>query len=119
MANQAEIKEGDYVYDPFTGTGSILIACSALKALCFGSDIDLRVLQGYKVGRNTKKELKGTEIIKGNDKPMRDDVFHNFKYYGLPKPNILAMDISYPTILPGKFDAIVCDPPYGVKAGSK
>mmetsp|Transcript_35084 Transcript_35084/g.34753 ORF Transcript_35084/g.34753 Transcript_35084/m.34753 type:complete len:132 (+) Transcript_35084:192-587(+) len=29
------------------------------------------------------------------------------------------MDISYPTMLLKKFDAIVCDPPYGVKAGSK
>jgi len=26
MANQAEVKEGDYVYDPFVGTGSILVA---------------------------------------------------------------------------------------------
>lgn len=29
------------------------------------------------------------------------------------------MDMSFPTFLYGKFDAIVCDPPYGVKAGSK
>ncbi|CAI2370842.1 unnamed protein product [Moneuplotes crassus] len=113
MANQAELKEGDLVFDPFVGTGSILIACSALKAFCFGSDIDLRVLQGYSVGKKAKKEIPGTEMIK------RYDVFANFKYYGLPKPCIVAMDISYPTMLLKKFDAIVCDPPYGVKAGSK
>ena len=113
MANQAEIKEGDFVYDPFAGTGSILIACSALKGICFGSDIDLRVLQGYSVGKKANKEIPGTEIIK------RYDIFANFKYYGLPKPSIIAMDIAYPTMLLRKFDAIVCDPPYGVKAGSK
>jgi tRNA (guanine10-N2)-methyltransferase len=27
MANQANIKDGDLVYDPFVGTGSIAIAC--------------------------------------------------------------------------------------------
>ena len=27
MANQAQIKDGDMVYDPFLGTGSIAIAC--------------------------------------------------------------------------------------------
>ncbi|CAI2370942.1 unnamed protein product [Moneuplotes crassus] len=113
MANQAELKEGDLVFDPFVGTGSILIACSALKAFCFGSDIDLRVLQGYSVGKKAKKEIPGADVID------RYDVFANFKYYGLPKPSIIAMDISYPTMLLNKFDAIVCDPPYGVKAGSK
>ena len=41
MANQAEIKPGSLVIDPFVGTGSILIACSALGAECFGSDIDI------------------------------------------------------------------------------
>ena len=80
MANQAELQEGDLVFDPFVGTGSILIACSALKAMCFGADIDLRVLQGYKVGKKSKKKIPGSEIIK------RYDVFANFKYYGLPKP---------------------------------
>ena len=27
MANQGHIKEGDLVYDPFVGTGSIALAC--------------------------------------------------------------------------------------------
>ena len=113
MANQAEIKEGDIVLDPFAGTGSILIACSALKGLCFGSDIDLRVLQGYSVGRKNEKEIEGTDVI------QRYDIFANFKYYNLPKPCIAAMDLAYPLFKNNTFDAIVCDPPYGIKAGSK
>jgi len=40
-------------------------------------------------------------------------------YYKLPKPCIFSMDISYPLVVGRKFDAIICDPPYGVKAGSK
>ena len=51
MVNQAEINVGDMVLDPFVGTGSILISCSAVGATAFGSDIDSRVLQGYKVGK--------------------------------------------------------------------
>ena len=113
MSNQAELKSGDFVLDCFAGTGSILIACSALDTVCFGSDIDLRVLQGYSVGRKNKKKIEGTDIIK------RYDIFANFKYYNLPKPNISAMDMSYPLYKDSTFDAIICDPPYGIKAGSK
>ena len=80
MANQAELTEGDMVFDPFCGTGSIMIACSALGCLCFGADIDLRVLQGYSVGKKSLKEIPGSEKIK------RYDIFANFSYYDLPKP---------------------------------
>ena len=91
MANQAEVKEGDLVYDPFVGTGSILVAWTIMKAFWFGSDIDVRVLQGYSVGHKATKEIAGTDDIK------RYDVYTNFKYYNLPKPLIVSMDISYLT----------------------
>lgn len=54
MANQGLVKEGDYVYDPFVGTGSIALACSYFNCFQFGSDLDIRVLQGYAVGRKNK-----------------------------------------------------------------
>jgi tRNA G10 N-methylase Trm11 len=54
------------------------------------------------------------------EKITRYDIFTNFKWYGLPLPNILAMDFSYPVYEQREmFDAIVCDPPYGIRAGSK
>ena len=46
MANLALIRSGMMVLDPFVGTGSILVALGHLGAMCFGTDIDLRVLQG-------------------------------------------------------------------------
>lgn len=50
----------------------------------------------------------------------RYDVFTNFKWYGLPMPNVIAMDFSFPILRYREiFDAIVCDPPYGIRAGSK
>ena len=51
MCHQANIDENSFVIDPFVGTGSLLIPPSHYGALTFGSDIDMRVLQGTKVGR--------------------------------------------------------------------
>lgn len=42
----------------------------------------------------------------------------NFKLYGLDKPEFLRID-SVGTKFKAKsfFDAIICDPPYGIRAG--
>lgn len=58
MANQARVTSRSVVYDPFFGTGSIMVACSHFNPLiAYGSDIDIRVLQGYGVGK-LRRELK-------------------------------------------------------------
>jgi tRNA G10 N-methylase Trm11 len=81
-----------------------------------GSDMDIRVLKGYAVGGKTKNKIEGLEKIE------KFNIFTNFKHYKLPLPEIQVMDISVlPYDLSGKraiFDAIVCDPPYGVRARS-
>lgn len=46
MANQALANEGKMIYDPFVGTGSMLLMGSAFGALSFGSDIDGRQIRG-------------------------------------------------------------------------
>ena len=82
----------------------------------------MRVLKGYGVGRKTLN--KG---IEGLDEIKKFDIYTNFKYYKLPVPDFMAMDISTLGFNMGKngfvphrpiFDAIVCDPPYGVRARS-
>lgn len=94
---------GTVIYDPFVGTGSVSVAAAALGAWPFGSDIDMRVLNG-KLGINAS---------------------HNFAKYGLPFPELLAIDngrlpFRKPTQAAGGFlDAIVTDPPYGVRAGAR
>ncbi len=58
MANQGRVSKESVVYDPFFGTGSIMIACAHFKpVVCYGSDIDIRVLQGYGVGK-LRRELR-------------------------------------------------------------
>lgn len=106
MVNQAQIVENSFVLDPFVGTGGVLLAASVFKPVCFGGDIDMRVLKGLAVGRSTK----GTQA----------DIFTNFKNYGFRTPEIYRCDNSNPCIKRLEiFDAVICDPPYGVRAGSR
>ena len=113
MANFAQIKEGQIVIDPFVGTGSLLIPPSYFKAQCFGCDLDVRVLRGYSVGYTRKSD---------NDKTpqkMQGNIFSNFDDYNFPRPQIIRQDINKPAFRKKNFlfDAIVCDPPYGWRAG--
>lgn len=68
------------------------------------------------MGRKTKNQVEGLDKIK------RYDIFTNFYHYKMPVPEIFVMDCSNPCISANRgplFDAIVCDPPYGVRARSK
>ena len=124
MANQAQITPGDIVYDPFVGTGSIAVALQHFQALVLGSDLDVRVIKGYACGRKTKN--KG---IEGLDQITKFDIFTNFLHYKLPCPDIMVMDVSVVQFncrqlasgisMRPIYDAIVCDPPYGVRARSQ
>lgn len=103
MANQAQAKPGKLVYDPFVGTGSILIAAAHFGAMTMGADIDIRVV----------RDGRGPDC----------NVWTNFKQYGLPMPiSLLRADNNLPPWRPGLkevFDCIICDPPYGVRAGGR
>ncbi|XP_076923000.1 uncharacterized protein LOC143584979 [Bidens hawaiensis] len=103
MANQAQAGPGKLVYDPFVGTGSILIAAAHFGAFTMGGDIDIRVV----------RDGRGPDC----------NVWSNFKQYGLQMPvSLLRADNNLPPWRPGLkeiFDAIICDPPYGVRAGGR
>ncbi|KAF9612363.1 hypothetical protein IFM89_039081 [Coptis chinensis] len=103
MANQALVTPGKLVYDPFVGTGSILVGAAHYGAMTMGADIDIRVV----------RDGRGPEC----------NVWSNFEQYGLPMPvSLLRADNNLPPWRPGLkevFDAIICDPPYGVRAGGR
>ena len=72
-------------------------------------------MKGYGVGRKTLNKVEGL------DKISRFDIFTNFYHYGVPAPDIMVMDNAKSNISAHRgqiFDAIVCDPPYGVRARS-
>ncbi|KAK3400196.1 hypothetical protein B0T20DRAFT_478041 [Sordaria brevicollis] len=112
-ANIALAGPGKLIYDPFVGTGSFPIACAQFGALTFGSDIDGRSIRGDE----KKRTLRG-----------------NFEQYGLTDclGGMFTADLTNTPIRKsvlttekndGKtgriFDAVVCDPPYGVREGLK
>ncbi|CAH0473483.1 unnamed protein product [Peronospora belbahrii] len=113
MSNMALVQPGDLVIDPFVGTGSVLIPCGTHGAMCYGTDIDIRVLLGTGVG------VSGAKVVDGE---TRVNVVTNFKQYGLPLPELLRADNSVSPLVTrcrGFFDAVVCDPPYGIRAGAR
>jgi tRNA (guanine10-N2)-methyltransferase len=99
------VTPSSYVCDPFVGTGSILFTAAVMGATTVGMDIDVRVLKGRKKGV---------------------DVFSNFDKFSLPRPDIFRMDFSmHSRVLGGRGglggtdDAIITDPPYGIRAGAR
>ena len=110
MANMALAGPGRFVYDPFAGPGSMLYACSMLGAMSFGSDIDGRMLRG----KSAQNGAAGIAL--------------SARQYGL-QGRIVDTAVFDMTQAPWRvpfrgggeslFDAVVCDPPYGVRAGAK
>ncbi|EEY65292.1 tRNA guanosine-2'-O-methyltransferase, putative [Phytophthora infestans T30-4] len=119
MCNMALVQHGDLVIDPFVGTGSVLIPCGTHGAMCYGTDIDIRVLLGTGVG------VTGAGVVPidtRSDGKERVNVITNFKQYGLPLPELVRADNSMSPLTrqcKGFFDAVVCDPPYGIRAGAR
>lgn len=102
MTNLAQVKKGSFAFDPFVGTGSILLTAALRGAYAFGTDIDLRVLRG---------------------RSQTENIASNFSQYGLPPPELVRSDNAiyhrhFRQHLP-LFDAIVTDPPYGIRAGAR
>ncbi|KAK5168032.1 uncharacterized protein LTR77_006599 [Saxophila tyrrhenica] len=99
-ANLAHAADGKLCYDPFVGTGSFPLACAHFGASVFGSDLDGRSIRGKK-GR---------------------DVKGNFKQYGTSSLYLggFVADLTNTPLRRERFlDAILCDPPYGVREGLK
>ena len=99
-ANLALASPGKLTYDPFMGTGSFPLACAHFGASVFGSDLDGRSIRGKK-----DRSVKG-----------------NFDQYGI-LPLYLGGFIADLTNSPLRtdrwLDAVLCDPPYGVREGLK
>lgn len=102
MANMAAVGKNSLVLDPFCGTAGILVACRAVGAHVVGGDINILTLRGK--GKNA-------------------NIGANFEQYKLGGPlGLLRADVLNSPLRAtnvGWFDAIVCDPPYGIKEGMR
>ncbi|KAF1814311.1 tRNA guanosine-2'-O-methyltransferase [Eremomyces bilateralis CBS 781.70] len=99
-ANLALAGPNKLMYDPFVGTAGFPIACAHFGCIVLGSDIDGRCIRG-----------KGEK-----------DVLSNFRQYGIAGRWLdgFTADLTNTPLRKRRFlDAIVCDPPYGVREGLK
>ncbi|KAJ6259106.1 hypothetical protein Dda_6003 [Drechslerella dactyloides] len=109
-ANMALVAPGKLAYDPFVGTGSFVVACAHFGGLVFGSDIDGRMIRGSKAGKSLRSNFTqyGTEAQYG-------DMFIS-DLTNSPLGRFGSVDGGRSEQI---FDAILCDPPYGVREGLK
>lgn len=101
MCNFALVKPGSFIYDPFVGTGSFLCTAASFGALPLGSDIDgrqMRGANGLSMQSNIAQYGVADRVVDGLVFDLRQ---HPWRH-GVPL-----------------FDAILTDPPYGVRAGAK
>ncbi|KAM6460389.1 tRNA (guanine(10)-N(2))-methyltransferase TRMT11 isoform 1-T1 [Liasis olivaceus] len=112
MANHGKVKPNDTVFDPFVGTGGLLIASAHFGAYVCGTDIDYNIVHG--LGKASRKNQKW----RGPDENIRA----NLRQYGLEKYylDIFVSDASKPIWRKGvQFDAIITDPPYGIREATR
>lgn len=58
MANQAKVKAGDLVLDPFVGSGSLLVAAAHFGGYVVGTDIDFLMLHGKSRPSRIKQKVR-------------------------------------------------------------
>jgi len=73
MANQGLCGRNQLMYDPFAGTGSMLIGAAKFGSYTCGSDIDFKMLHGK------TKPIRFSQRMRDNDESIKA----NFKQYGL------------------------------------
>eukprot|EP00003_Mantamonas_plastica_P009482 TRINITY_DN1885_c0_g1_i3.p1 TRINITY_DN1885_c0_g1~~TRINITY_DN1885_c0_g1_i3.p1 ORF type:complete len:304 (-),score=94.75 TRINITY_DN1885_c0_g1_i3:493-1404(-) len=106
MSNMALATDSSFVCDPFCGTGSMLLTTSEFGSTVVGSELDARVI----IGREDEQE----KVVR--------NIHDNFTQYGTGQvfQGLIMSDFSLPVWRRTElFDAIITDPPYGVRAGAK
>lgn len=112
MANQGLIEKGSLVFDPFVGSGSILVSAAKLGSFVMGSDIDYLTLHGK------SKPTRKYETVRAAD----ESLYANLQQYNCDKLylDILVSDFSLPIWHESQqFDAIITDPPYGLREATE
>ena len=133
MANMALVNRDHFVYDPFVGTGSLLVAAAHFGAHVAGRlalhslrlrqlDNSLALLTGADLDFNLIHS-RGLSSRHGQKYRCKNETIrNNLKQYGLEDKfvDILVADFSQTYARKSfRFDAIVTDPPYGIREKTK
>lgn len=112
LANCAKIRPNDFVYDPFAGSGSLLVAAAYMGAYVLGSDIDWLLLHGKsKPSRKGQKTRDPDECVRAN-----------LEQYNLLDRylDVIVSDITRSSLKEKlEMDSIISDPPYGIRESSE
>ncbi|GJQ69511.1 hypothetical protein Trydic_g6611 [Trypoxylus dichotomus] len=112
MANQAQVQSGSIILDPFVGSGSLLVAAAQFGGYVLGTDIDYLMLHARtRPSRITQKKREKDESVKAN-----------MAQYGLDHKyiDVLVNDFAIPFWRDNiRFDAIITDPPYGIREATE
>ncbi|XP_034662483.1 tRNA (guanine(10)-N2)-methyltransferase homolog [Drosophila subobscura] len=112
MANQAMVRDGDLVFDPFVGTGSLLVSAAKFGGYVLGADID------YMMVHAQCRPSRISQRVREKDESIRA----NLKQYGCADRymDVLVADFSNPLWHPRlSFDSIITDPPYGIREATE
>ncbi|KAG8036313.1 hypothetical protein G9C98_003636 [Cotesia typhae] len=112
MANQAQVKNGDIILDPFVGTGSLLVAAAQFGGYILGADIDFMMLHAR------TRPTRITQKTRSSD----ESVAANIKQYGKSSCylDVVVSDFSKAMWKPQmRVDVIITDPPYGVREATE
>lgn len=140
MANMSRVAPGHVAYDPFCGTGSLLVAAAHCGAMTFGSDADGRAMRsGTEKGKTSPQLQLQRQLALATypadrlnaltaEERVLPTMWTNFKLYGLPPPDLARMNFSswqhtWHTSVANSagavFDSIITDPPYGLREPRK
>lgn len=117
MSNLAKVKIGDYVCDPFVGTGSLLIAAAHFGGFVTGGDINYNILHSQ--GKSSR--------VGAGYRQKDETIYNSLCQYGLGDKfvDVLVHDAArHPWShrqrnANGLFDCIITDPPYGIREGCR
>ena len=94
LINLTAIRKGEWLLDPFCGTGGALIEAAYLEFKSVGLEIDRRIIWG------ARKNITSDSLA-------------------LPRTNIILGDAKHLGFANGVFSGVVTDPPYGTAASTK
>ena len=131
-ANLALAAPGKIIYDPFVGTGGFLVSAAQFGACVMGSDIDGRSFRGK--GSSSAAADKQTNGAKSSTNTLSRRAIDNGVGLNMIKYSIhdqlidcFTSDLTHTPLRltpspyrdTGWLDAIISDPPYGVREGLK
>ncbi|KAH8872937.1 hypothetical protein KSF78_0007834 [Schistosoma japonicum] len=114
MANVGLCREFSFVWDPFIGTGSTVIAASIWGSFGGGSDIDYSVLHGIGMSPKAGQERRCGETLRSNYEQYKLES----RYFDVMIADVVSLNRFLRIPHDGLFDAIITDPPYGFRERS-